>query len=496
MLKKRLAVLVLAAALSIGLMPGMALAEGGSLTAGDAVERVALEVQAAGSPTLTLTRANTGKLAMKVGATYKLGAQATAGSVAYASSNKIVASVTAKGAVKAKKAGKATITVIAKNGSKKAVKKVTVTVVAAKKHKAVKSITAKASSKSVKVDKTAKIKVTFTPTKSSNKNVIFKSSNSKVLAVDAAGKVTALAPGTAKVTVTSCDNAKKKAVVAIKVTAPVRESLDAYSWPEIKAIANEIAAAKTNAKGLAIAKKHNLIGADGVLTGAETKAIELADGTQTSVQILGFRHDEKKAGGKVGITFGFADVPMVHYVNEYNGYQSSNAGGWKKSDIRAWLKSDFYNLLPTDLKGKIVAVKKLTNNKGETSSTSSVTATYDKLWLLSMREVYGEMVPSPYDFFTAIATFNAQIPIYNVEGSQYQLYADNGVTIGQYSFAAKPGAESVIEAQQDEGPNAFWMLRSATPTGSYSFKCVSKSGSDGTAYAGTTFNGVSPAFCL
>ena len=495
MLKKSFPVLLLTLALSIGLMPGMALAAGGDLAAGDTIGGVALEVQAA-SPTLTLTRASTGKLAVKVGKAYKRGATTTAGKITYASSNKKVATVSAKGVVKAKKAGKVTITVTAKNGSKKAVKKVTVAAVAAKKYKTVKSIKAKASPKSLKVDKTAKIKVTFNPAKASNKNVMYKSSNSKVLTVDAAGVVTAIAPGTAKVTVTSCDNAKKKAVVTIKVTAPIRESLEAYSWPEIKAIADEIAAAKTDAKGLAVAKKYNLVAADGVLTGSETKAIELADGTQSSVQILGFRHDDKKAGGKAGITFGFADVPMVHYVNEFNGNQSSNAGGWKKSDMRAWLKTDFFDLLPADLQGKIVAVKKLSNNKGETSSTSSVTATFDKLWLLSMREVYGEMVPYSFAIFTWQSSFNAQIPIYNVEGSQYQLYADNGVTINNYSFAAKPGAESVIEAQQDSGPNAFWVLRSATPTGSYDFKYVSRSGSDGTTYAGTTFNGVSPAFCL
>ena len=171
-------------------------------------------------PTVTVTRAATGKLTLKKDAKYKLAAKATAGKLSYKSSKPKVVTVTKKGVLKAKKVGKATITVTAKAGEKKATKKVKVTVVAKKKFKNVKKLTATAGATKLQVGKTTKIKVDVAPKKASNKNVTYKSSSTAVLTVDAYGKVTAKKAGSAKVTVTSCDNAKAKATVTIKVGKP------------------------------------------------------------------------------------------------------------------------------------------------------------------------------------------------------------------------------------------------------------------------------------
>ena len=225
-MKERLTAFFLSLVLAVSFAPGLALAEpaDGLSVAGavGALEGQGLEQQAVKAPKVKLTRVTTGSLAVQVGASYKLGAKTSAGTLTFKSSNKKVAVVSSKGVVKAKKAGKVTITVTAKYGSKKTVKKVPLRVFLAKKYKAVKKLRAKASATSLAQGATAKVKVSFLPLKPSNKNVVYKSSNPEVLTVSATGKVKALKMGKAKVTVTSCDNAKVKASVTIKVkSSPV-----------------------------------------------------------------------------------------------------------------------------------------------------------------------------------------------------------------------------------------------------------------------------------
>ena len=71
---------------------------------------------------------------------------------------------------------------------------------------------------SLKVGNKKKLKVTITPSNASNKNVTWKSSNSKVATVDKNGNVKAIAEGTVKITATAKDGSGKKASVTIKVS--------------------------------------------------------------------------------------------------------------------------------------------------------------------------------------------------------------------------------------------------------------------------------------
>ena len=59
--------------------------------------------------------------------------------------------------------------------------------------------------------------VTVTPNKAANKKVTYKSSNKKVATVNSKGVITAKKAGSAKITVTSKKNSKKKATVKVKV---------------------------------------------------------------------------------------------------------------------------------------------------------------------------------------------------------------------------------------------------------------------------------------
>lgn len=136
--------------------------------------------------------------------------------VSYKSSKPSVAKIDSKGRITAKKAGTAKITVTAKDGSKE---KATITVYVTKKiTKKVKSVKAEAAKTELKMGETTTVKATVSPSNATLKKVAFKSSNTKVAKVDAAsGKVTAVAPGTAKITVQAMDGSKKKTTVTITV---------------------------------------------------------------------------------------------------------------------------------------------------------------------------------------------------------------------------------------------------------------------------------------
>ena len=229
-MRKLFPAIVLSLALSVGLVPGLAFAAQGDglAPAGSADAPVALSQQSSKTPKVTVRRAAKGEVAIKKGKAYKLGAETTVGKLSYKSSNEKVATVTQKGTVEAKKVGKATITITAKNGTKKASKKVAVTVLSAKKYKAVKKLKVILPHKSLRVGMTDEALPVFSPSNASNQNVVYKSSNPKVLSVNAKGMVKALKVGKAKITVTSCDNPKAK--VRVSVDVEKRFLLDRSKW--------------------------------------------------------------------------------------------------------------------------------------------------------------------------------------------------------------------------------------------------------------------------
>ena len=131
--------------------------------------------------------------------------------VTYKINKKKIATVSKKGVVKAKKPGKAKITV--KSGSKKVVVKVVVKTIKKKVTKvtAPKNVT-------VKVGAKQKIKTSVKPKKATLKKLTFKSSAKKIAKVNAKGVITGVKAGKAKITVKAVDGSKKKATVSVVVT--------------------------------------------------------------------------------------------------------------------------------------------------------------------------------------------------------------------------------------------------------------------------------------
>jgi uncharacterized protein YjdB len=148
---------------------------------------------------LTLTAGDTAALTATVAPE-----NATNKTVTWKSSDSKVASVDTNGKVTAVAAGTATITVTTADGGKTAtctvtVKAATVPVTGVKLDKTSLTLTA---------GDTATLTATVAPENATNKTVTWKSSDSKVASVDTNGKVTAVAAGTATITVTTADGGK------------------------------------------------------------------------------------------------------------------------------------------------------------------------------------------------------------------------------------------------------------------------------------------------
>lgn len=171
---------------------------------------------------LTLNR--TSVSLTKKGQTYQLKAtaspsNATTKSVTWKSSNTRVVTVNSAGRLTAVGNGSATITVTAKDGSKKtATCKVTVKIPTVVKVNNVSlnkndlALTSKGQS--------YQLSASVAPSNASNKSVKWTSGNPKVATVSSSGKVTAVANGNTTITATAADGSGKKDICAVTVNIP------------------------------------------------------------------------------------------------------------------------------------------------------------------------------------------------------------------------------------------------------------------------------------
>lgn len=176
------------------------------------VKKVASVDKLTGKKTVTLTKGK--KATLKTTVTVSPNKAANK-KVTYKTSNKKVATVSSKGVITAKKAGKATITVTSKKNSKKKAK-VKVTVVSGK----VTKVKLNKATASLEEGKSETLKATVSSKgKKANKTVKWTSSNTAVATVSSKGVVTAKKAGTATIKVTSTDGTKKSASCKVTVTA-------------------------------------------------------------------------------------------------------------------------------------------------------------------------------------------------------------------------------------------------------------------------------------
>lgn len=219
---------------------------------------------------------------------------------------------------------------------------------------------------------------------------------------------------------------------------------DAKDWTlgEQKAVAEDIAAKGEASPAYAKAK---------AAMDAGTKfSMKLTDGKTLTYRIIGINHDDLADGsGKAGLTFLTTSTTISSRMNATD----TNVGGWEKSELRAKMNSgEVWNLMPSDFQSKVKSVRKLTNNVGggRANKYAGVTATTDKLFLLS----YSEIVPTSY-----------WVPFYpwtSAEGTQYEAF--KGKVTNNYS-----GNESLKIGNS-------WWERSVSPNNSDYFLPVSSDG--------------------
>lgn len=220
------------------------------------------------------------------------------------------------------------------------------------------------------------------------------SSNTATARVEVSGtsvKITGLKAGTAKITVkvAAGTNHTAPSDKTINVTVSLPDTSLANNTPDIIA-----AAAKSGqaANYWSVGDKVG-IAVNGSFGG-------LSYNNTVYAFILGFNHNSSVEGGnsihfQFGKTAAGVDIAFVNsYGSTSTGFcmntSNTNSGGWNNSYMRKTICPAFLAALPTAWRNIIAACTKYSDNTGGGSNTASyVTATSDKIWLLSEMEVQG-----------------------------------------------------------------------------------------------------------
>lgn len=181
------------------------------------------------------------------------------------------------------------------------------------------------------------------------------------------------------------------------------------------------------------------------------------NGTEYLVDIIGKYHDDYADGsGKAPLTFQLHDC----YGTKYKlNLTESNTGGWASCLFRMANIPDIIAVMPDVVRA---GLREVTKTTGIGNTRQTVSATADKLFLLSQIEI-----------------FNVNNATTEGEGSQYAYYAAGGSTIKTYNGVA-----------------ADWWERSPYLYTADSFGCVKENGTHGNNGPSGVARCVSFAFCF
>lgn len=282
------------------------------------------------------------------------------------------------------------------------------------------------------------------------------SSNTATARVEVSGtsvKITGLKAGTAKITVkvAAGTNHTAPSDKTINVTVSLPDTSLANNTPDIIA-----AAAKSGqaANYWSVGDKVG-IAVNGSFGG-------LSYNNTVYAFILGFNHNSSVEGGnsihfQFGKTAAGVDIAFVNsYGSTSTGFcmntSNTNSGGWNNSYMRKTICPAFLAALPTAWQNIIAACTKYSDNTGGGSNTASyVTATSDKIWLLSEMEVQGT-----------------------------RSYANSAEANYQKQYDYYRNGNSKVKYQHTETTSAcLWWLRSVGASNAYYFCIVAAGGSAG-----------------
>lgn len=234
-----------------------------------------------------------------------------------------------------------------------------------------------------------------------------------------------------------------------------------YNAAGLKQIADDLSEKGKGSTYYAAMEKNLTDGVKGTLT--------LSDGSNLPFRLIGILHDDKAdgSGRKAGLTFmAWNALPKAYAMN--NNY--SNKGGWRDSLLRNQMNNgEIWNQFPTDFQNNVTPVLKQTNNMdyGDTAG-SSASATADKVWLVS----YRELVPTLYNGWKTSGGFQAL----SQEGSQYEYF--NGKVTNNYSGnGILSGIYNTVSGSTPVGADDnLWWERSPYPYSYYRFLLVDSYG--------------------
>lgn len=182
------------------------------------------------------------------------------------------------------------------------------------------------------------------------------------------------------------------------------------------------------------------------------------NGKDYPIDIIGIKHDTYADGsGAAPLTFQMHDSYASSYaMNSSN----TNSGGWESTAIRTTRLPAILALMPSEVQAGIKEVNKIT---GQGGSSFALETTADKLFILSVNEIFGY---EPSD-------------VAKGEGSQYAYYANGNST-----------------QKKQNGEYNYWWTRSPVANNSSGFFQVRTDGSRvSTNYPSGTY-GVAFAFCF
>ena len=257
----------------------------------------------------------------------------------------------------------------------------------------------------------------------------------------------------------------------------VSSTLNDNEWDVIKSVSD--AGQGANYWSIGDRKVVTLNGTVGALT---------LSNVTTYVFIIGFNHNSSVEGtnrihfqlGKTALSGG-TDVALCdsYYNNTGGGFRMntsfSNSGGWASSNMRTAIcgtslsnySGTIIAVIPAALRAVLKSVTKYTNNTGNSSAASAVTATTDYFFLLSEYEVFGS---------TTYANSNEAS-----KQAQYSYYSAGNSKV-KYNHSATSTA-------------VRWWLRSPNANTSTAFAQVNIDGGDDSDYADDSL-GFAPGFCV
>ena len=256
---------------------------------------------------------------------------------------------------------------------------------------------------------------------------------------------------------------EEKAYREAMKTVTQKEAKD-WTLDEQKAAATDIA--KNGTSSVVYAK------ARAAMDAGTTWSVKLTNGRTLEYRIIGINHDDLADGsGKAGLTFWASNNAVG---SDRMNTTDTNAGGWEASELRSKMNSgEIWNLVPADFQSKVKTVKKLTNNVSGTDKNAAITATTDKLFLLS----YSEIVETPYSGWSRFSCVGK-------EGCQYEAF--------QGKVTNNKGENDCLKINPYV---ASWWERSCYPDYSWWFALVDN-GTVGLSGNPSQRKTILPAFCF